>query len=112
MSPQPSRESSGPKMKPGHVCPECGTTGWETRDYQRVLQDLRNARSDLERLARDNGLLTYQLAAAKAKTKEETSWLMSKVDKQRRVIARLERRWRETIGAGPYEGAEASEGPR
>ena len=66
-----------------------------------MRRDAVRTRKDADDLARENGLLRYQVARLEADLQEQQSWLAGKVDRQRRVIKRLEKRLR-NAGQQPY----------
>jgi vacuolar-type H+-ATPase subunit I/STV1 len=88
---------------PPRVCPECGADRWKARDAVRTYERLRQKTRDVEKLARENGLLTYQLAEARQAVSEVQSRLQRKIVKQARVIRKFEERLREAKQK-PYEG--------
>jgi ssDNA-binding Zn-finger/Zn-ribbon topoisomerase 1 len=89
-------------MSLGHTCPECGTSGWMHRDAERQRDQLRWMYFDVERLARDNGKLRYELDVAREADKREGAYLRRKVVKQAKVISKLEGKLRKR-GQQPYD---------
>jgi predicted RNase H-like nuclease (RuvC/YqgF family) len=89
--------------KPERICPHCGSDRWIASNAQRLYSRLHRKTKDAEKLAREIGLLTYQLESAQAEMREVQSLLQRKITKQARVIRRFEERLR-TLKKKPYEG--------
>ena len=85
------------------VCPRCGTDRWVAERFDRLRARKAHLERQIDRLARDNGLLSYRLQDAEAWAAEQRSALQRKVTRQARVIRRLERRLLER-GEQPHEG--------
>lgn len=90
------------------VCTECGADSWQSRAFERLNRRNVELQTDVERLARENGLLRWRVEDAKAQGVSELGSLQRKVRRQARVIVRLEKRLR-AAGQRPYEGAELNE---
>lgn len=91
-------------MTPPRVCPECGADRWKMKDASRTFERLSAKTRDVEKLARENGLLRYKLEIAEAEYRDHQSHQSRKIVRQARVIKRLEERLR-AAGVRPYEGA-------
>lgn len=78
------------------------------RSAKDTLARLRRERENVEKLARDNGLLRFRLETQKADAQEHQSSQARKIIRQARVIKRLEERLR-AAGQRPYEGAKIEE---
>lgn len=87
------------------VCPECGSDRWKVQAFDRLSRRAEQLGRDVERLARENGLLIYQLRAAKDEVAVLQSSLQRKIVRQARAIVRLERKLR-ARGERPHEGAQ------
>jgi hypothetical protein len=74
------------------------------RNYDRRLQLER----DVERLAAQNGLLSYRLRAQAEAHRDHMGRALRKISRQARVIRRLEERLR-ALNARPYEDAPMGE---
>lgn len=62
----PVVEPPAPSAEPERQCPDCGSDRWKAREYDRLRDRAQRLARDAERLARDNGLLTYRLRIAEA----------------------------------------------
>lgn len=85
------------------VCPECGTDRYLAERHDRLLQRREYLQRSVERLARENGLLSFRLKDAHAWAEEQRAGLQRKVTRQARVIRRLEKRI-SALGEKPHEG--------
>lgn len=91
-------------QKVQRVCPECGGDRYRAKNAQRDLEAAQRHHKTAKDIARENGLLRYQLAVAEAQARDSHSALSRKVSRQARVIRRLEEKLR-ARSVKPYEGA-------
>ena len=88
-------------MSEPHICPNCGSSNWLTKNHDRLVVNLDWKTRDCARLARENGLLQYKLYEALEDVKRQTSALMQKNDRQRRQLNTMEKKLRKR-GEQPY----------
>lgn len=91
-------------MSESKICPECGSNIWQASHYD----DLRDARDRHYRKNQEQAIKILQLELEVAQLKDERRLRGQKVERQRRVIKRLEERLR-SHGSFPHEGATESE---
>jgi hypothetical protein len=84
-------------------CPNCGSDPFFTEDYSRLLTDLTTVHNVNRKLGADNGMLRAQAEVDRLIGQDYVSSLQRKIQRQKRVINRLEDRLR-TLGKPPYEG--------
>lgn len=89
-------------------CPECGSDRWKMREADRNFDRRIQIERDVEKLAARNGVLEYRLKAQEQTHRDHTSRALRKINRQARVIKRLEERLR-ALNARPYEGAPLGE---
>lgn len=90
------------------VCEHCGSDTYKAENFDRVRDSLTKYRERCENLARRNGLLQVRLEISGADAVEERAGLQRKVNRQARVIRRLEDRLRK-LGRKPHEGVSPGE---
>lgn len=103
MSERPGKSESPPRQ-----CPECGCDRWAMRDAQRRMDLTSFLYRRVEKLAADNGLLTYRLKVIEIEHRDALSRVSRKIVRQARVIVRMEAKLR-ALKAKPYEGAPLGE---
>lgn len=85
------------------VCPHCGTDRYKAQRADRRVARMEAIEADRERLARENGVLLANNVLARAEGEEVRRALQRKVNRQAKVIRRLERKLIE-LGKQPHEG--------
>lgn len=90
------------------VCPHCGTDRYKSERIDRLAAQRDRYQRDAERLAREKGLLTYQLELAEARARDFHATLQRKIVRQARAIRRLEKK---VLGRGeqPHAGVRPDE---
>lgn len=89
-------------------CPECGCDRWAMRDAIRQSQRVTRLERDVRKLAGENGVLIYQARVKDDEHSDHMSRSLRKINRQARVIKRLEERLR-ALNAKPYEDAPLGE---
>lgn len=85
------------------VCPNCGTDRYQAERADRLRARKEHLEREVERLARENGLLIFRLRDAEHWAGERVAALQRKLTRQARVIRRLENRLLKR-GEQPHEG--------
>ena len=96
------------KPTPPRQCPECGADRWKMREAHRAYDRAQQLDRDVQKLAAKNGVLTYQIRAQEEAHKDRMSRALRKIQRQARVIVRLEARLR-ALKAQPYADAPLGE---
>lgn len=86
------------------VCPHCGCDRWKVERLDKTMARMVALDRERERLAQENGLLRSEAVLAKAQGEGVRRAQQRRVQRQARVIRRLERRLLE-LGQQPHEGA-------
>ena len=86
-------------MSEPRICPECGSDVWKARDYDSLLR----ARDRHHATNRQQAIEILALKLRVAELEERERDRGRKVQKQSRIIRRLEERLR-AVGSRPYEG--------
>lgn len=88
--------------EPLRQCPECGCDRWKHREAERSTDRRYQLERDAEKLAARNGVLSFQNASQEVSHREHMSRALRKIQRQARVIVRLEKRLRD-LKVKPYE---------
>lgn len=86
------------------VCPHCGTDRWKAERADRREARMTAVNHERDRLARENGVLRSEAHLAREKGEEYRRALQRKIQRQARVIRRLEQKLLDA-GQPPHEGA-------
>lgn len=87
--------------KPPRQCPECGCDRWKMREAARNADYAEQKARDAEKLAAKNGVLSYRMRVQADEHRDHISRALRKIQRQARVIKRLEARLR-ALEAAPY----------
>lgn len=85
------------------MCPHCGTDRWKAERADKREARMTAIVRDRERLAAENGLLRANVILAEGEGREVRRALQRKVQRQAKVIRRLEKKLL-ALGQRPHEG--------
>lgn len=90
------------------VCPHCGTDRYKAHRLDRRENAMRARDREFEKVTSENGRLRAQVSLARAEGIEVRRGMQGKLNRQAKVIRRLERKLLE-LGQQPHEGVHPGE---
>jgi hypothetical protein len=95
-------------MAVSRQCPECGCDRWVARDAGRARDRAERTMEEAEKMAARAGVDYLRQKLARAEDRDHVSRLQRKIQRQARVIVRLEARLR-ALNAKPYTDSPVGE---
>lgn len=90
-------------MADDRVCPHCGTDRYKAARLDRRENAMRARDREFTKVASENGVLRATVSIARAEGREVREGMQRKLNRQAKVIRRLEKRLLE-LGKQPHEG--------
>lgn len=88
-------------MERGKICPECGTNGTEKWYYDQILKEKLEIGQTIRRMSAQHGVDKAVWEMDRISLTESMKWMQRKVNKQAKVITRLEEKLKK-LNTQPY----------